>query len=255
MKAKCLIVDDELTARQGLKMLCDENAHLNVVGICKNGMEAIDEIHALQPDIVLLDIQMPGIDGFEVVASIKEPKPKFIFITAHDHYAIKAFEINAIDYLLKPFSDDRFEQAIARAIKLIKLNESQNLESLVKSRQNKTQEGSTDPDGNDFGRLVVKSYGSVHIIQKNEIRFIEAFDYYVKIHVSDRYYLIRETMKKMEQLLEDQFMRIHKSYIVNRTHIKSLIKHSSIEYEVELHTSLKLKVSRAKIAELKEWLR
>ena len=255
MKAKCLIVDDELTARQGLKMLCEENPHLNVVGICKNGMEAIDEIQALKPDLVLLDVQMPGVNGFEVAQNISEPKPKIIFITAHDQFAIKAFEINAIDYLLKPFSDERFDQAIQKAIELIQLNQSQNLERLIKSTENKSQEGSANQDNNDSERLVIKSDGSVHIIQKAEIRFIEAFDYYVKVHVGDRFYLIRETMKKMEQFLDDRFMRIHKSSIVNRTHVKSMIKHSSTEYEVVLHASEKLKVSRSKIAELKEWLR
>ncbi|MFY0686033.1 MAG: response regulator transcription factor [Cyclobacteriaceae bacterium] len=254
MKAKCLIVDDELTAREGLKMLCDENPQLNVVGICKNGMEAIDEIHALKPDLVLLDVQMPGVNGFEVVANIPEPKPKIIFITAHDQFAIRAFEINAIDYLLKPFSDERFEQAIHKAIELIKLNKSQNLERLIKSTESNALEGSANQDSNDSERLVIKSDGSVHIIQKAEIKFIEAFDYYVKIHVGNRFYLIRETMKKMERLLDDRFMRIHKSSIVNRSHIKSINKHSSTECEVVLTTSEKLKVSRSKIAELKGWL-
>ncbi len=253
MNAKCLIVDDELTAREGLKMLCEENPLLKVVGVCKNGMEAIDEIRALKPDLVLLDVQMPGINGFEVVANIPEPKPKIIFITAHDQFAIKAFEINAIDYLLKPFSDERFEQAIDKAIELIKLNQSQNFERLIKSTDGSRQD-LANLDSNDSERLVIKSDGSVHIIQKMEIRFIEAFDYYVKIHVRNRFYLIRETMKKMEAFLDDRFMRIHKSFIVNRSHIKSMVKHSSTEYEVVLSSSEKLKVSRSKITQLKEWL-
>ena len=254
MKTKCLIVDDELSARQGLKVLCDEHPHLDVVGVCKNGIEAIDEIRALKPDLVLLDVQMPGLNGFEVVSNLPEPRPIIIFITAHDQFAIRAFEVNAIDYLLKPFSDERFEHAIQKSIDLIALNKSQHMEQLIQSSNGGFSRNTASLDRNETERLVIKSDGSIHIIQKTEISFIEAFDYYVKIHVGSRYFLIRETMKKMEEYLDERFMRVHKSFIVNRAHIKSLTKQSGSDYELVLLSSDRLKVSRSKVSLLKKWL-
>lgn len=253
MKIKCLIVDDELAAREGLKALCEEHEDLSVVGVCKNGIEAIDEIRALRPELVLLDVQMPGVDGFEVVASIPKPIPKIIFITAHDQFAIKAFEVNAVDYLLKPFSDERFEQAIHRALEQIRLNKTQNTQELLSSaRKADTPDTLRASEGN---RLVLKVDGSIHLIDKATISHVEAFDYYVKIHVSGRFFLIRETMKNMERsLTDDRFKRIHKSFIVNRLFVKTMHRIQPTEYELILNSTEHLKVSRSKINEVKDWL-
>ena len=253
MKIKCLIVDDEKSARDGLHLLCSENAQLDVVGICKNGVEAINEINALKPQLVLLDVQMPGVNGFEVIASIPEPKPKIIFITAHDQFAIKAFEVNAIDYLLKPFSDERFEQAIHKAIQQINLNQQQTLDGLINRNLTASDNGLKI---NEEDRLVLKVDGAIKIISKSEIRFIEAYDYYIKIHVKDQFFMIRESLKNMESSLGHlkDFMRIHKSYIVNKHYISQLVKISPAEHELILTTNDQIKVSRSKLSEVKDWL-
>ena len=249
MKIKCLIVDDELTARQGLSLLCEEHDSLDVIGTCKNGMEAIEEIKALKPDLVLLDVQMPKVNGFEVLASIDDPKPQVIFITAFDEFAIKTFEVNALDYLLKPFSDSRFEQAIERAIERIKSNLPQKLPSSFSSN---SQDHKMESDDD---RLAVKIDGAIHILNRSQISHVEAFDYYVKIHLREMFFLLRETMKTMETKLDsDQFKRVHKSFIVNKSHVKALENPSKNEHELVLQTGLRIRVSRSKFTEVKKWL-
>ena len=254
MKITCLIVDDEQSAREGLRALCEDYKEIEVIGICKNGIEAINEIQALKPDLVLLDIQMPKINGFEVLASIPEPRPEVIFITAHDEFAVKAFEVHAIDYLLKPFSDERFLQAVIRAITHIRTSHHSDINDLIQIHRN-SPERSPDLRDSDEQRLVIKADGAIHMIQKKDICHVEAFDYYVKIHVSNRFYLIRETMKSLEDRLESgRFMRIHKSYIVNRSYIRSLKRLSNGEHVILLTTNQTLRVSRSKLNEVKKWL-
>lgn len=253
MKIKCLIADDEKTARQGLELLCNEYPELEIVGSSKDGVEAIDDINAYVPDLLLLDIQMPKVNGFEVLQSIPLPHPQVIFITAHDEFAIKAFEVNAVDYLLKPFSDQRFDKAIRRAIAFINANKKQNLVSLVQSVDKKRD--SPDLRHTDNNRLVIKSDGRIQVVSKTNIVQVEAFDYYVKIHVSSRFHLIRETMKNMEELLnETNFMRIHKSHIVNKNFIKEFKKLPGSDYLVLTTNDQKIKVSRTKVTEIKKWL-
>lgn len=246
MKISCLIVDDEHSAREGLRILLEDYPAIEVVGVCKNGMEAIDEIQALRPDLVLLDIQMPQINGFEVLASISKPRPQIIFITAHDEFAVRAFDINALDYLLKPFTDERFDQAIQKALTNIRLAKTQNLDKL-------SAIGS--PVSPNEPRLTIKVDGVIHRVPFSEICYIEAFDYYVKVHLSAHCHLVRDTMKNMEsELKTDQFLRIHKSYIANLNYVSALHKTNSSEYELELRNGDKLKVSRSKISQIKQWL-
>lgn len=253
MKIKCLIVDDEKSARDGLQILCSEHPELEIVGVCKNGIEAIDEIQALNPQLVLLDVQMPGVNGFEVLASISSPRPKVIFITAHDQFAIKAFEVNAIDYLLKPFSDERFDQAIKKAIDQIKLQQKQDLNPIINdpsiSGQNKLK-------SNEDSRLILKVDGAIHLVPKSKIRLIEAYDYYIKIHVETHYYMLRDSMKNMEASLakNDEFKRVHKSYIVNKAYISRIEKLSATEHGIVLTNGEQIKVSRPKTNEIKEWI-
>ena len=195
MKISTLIVDDEKASREGLELLCSDYPELKIIGVCKDGIEAIDSIRSFRPQLVLLDIQMPRVDGFEVLASLPPPLPQIIFITAHDQYAIKAFEINAVDYILKPFSDDRFKQAIQRAANRIAVKEKQNLDAILKSK--KAPNSQPDLRASDDERLVLKSNGSIHMLNKSDIVRVEAFDYYVKIHLLDQFFLIRETMKNI----------------------------------------------------------
>ena len=253
MKVTCLIIDDELTARQGLEVLCAEYDQLKVVGSCKNGIEAIDEINSHRPDLILLDIQMPKVNGFEVLTSIAPPLPEVIFITAHDEFAIKAFEVNAIDYILKPFSDDRFDKAIRRALERISSKDQMPLDAFIKSQKLQKNDAPEIRDSDEY-RLVFKANGGIHIVKKAEITLVEAYDYYVKIHTSDQVYLLRETMKNMEMRLESlDFSRTHKSYIVNKNFVKSFNSKSG-EHELLLTNNQFAKVSRAKVSQVKEWL-
>jgi len=250
MKAKitCIIVDDEETARRGLAALVSELGDIDLIGVCSNGVEAVDSIQALRPQLVFLDVQMPEISGFEVLSSLKKPWPQVIFTTAHDQFAIKAFDINAVDYLLKPFSDERFEEAVRRAKRKIEESkESAAVRDLIKNGGGHLREGSSlVPESlNQKNRLVIKSDGSIHLIDFFSVRYIEAFDYYIKIHVESRFYLLRESMKAIaEKLPAESFVRIHKSFIVNMACVTSLHKLDNSEYEVELKGGEKLKVSR-----------
>lgn len=253
MTYSCLIVDDELTARQGLVSLCDENSQLEVIGTCKNGVEAIDRIRTYKPDLILLDVQMPKIDGFEVLTSIPKPWPQVIFITAYDEYAIKAFEINAVDYILKPFSDERFQMAIKRAIEKISSQKKSDFSGFITKQAGNVS--SRDLRDSDEERLIIKSDGNIQLLLKKEIMYVEAFDYYVKIHVEDRFYLIRESMKMMESKLEtSHFLRVHKSFIVNREYVQTFARQSNGEYQITLTNDFEVKVSRTKVKEVKEWL-
>lgn len=249
MKVSCVIVDDEEMARRGLKVMLDGRQDVHLLKSCKDGIEAIASIEALKPDLVLLDVQMPGINGFEVLASIQAPRPQVVFITAHDQYAIRAFEVNAVDYLLKPFSDERFHNAIDKAIVLLRSKElmkSNKLENLI----DKTKESLKGPtklisESNDSSRLIIKADGNVNIVSLDDISHVEAYDYYIKVHVNGRFFLVRETMKKMfERLPDNTFIRIHKSYIVNTRMIKQYGKSNDGAYQVILATGCTLKVSR-----------
>ena len=246
-KIKTIIVDDEELARQGLVMMLAQVPEVEVINTCNNGLEAIDVISDLIPDLVFLDIQMPGVNGFEVIASIAKPRPQIIFTTAHDEYALKAFEVNAIDYLLKPFTDERFQVALSKAIERIKLNRSQEkMDDLVESTVTVNSGNTKIITGLETeDSIVFKSEGKVFKVAYSAISHIEAFDYYIKIHVSGNFYLIRESMKKMEERLpNDLFVRIHKSYIVNVRVITQFGKSDEGGHEVKLVTGQKLKVSR-----------
>ncbi len=254
MKITCLLVDDEQIALDGLKFMCLKYSQLEVVGTCRNGVEAIDSITKLQPDLILLDIQMPKVNGIEVLTSLEEPLPNVIFITAYDEFAIKAFELNAIDYLLKPFTDERFDQAIHKAIEKVTAKASVDFGPLIRTHDRPTGNG-PEIRHQDEQRLVIKIDGKVHFIPKTEVICFEAYDYYVKIHTSDRFYLVRETMKHLEnQLTSEQFMRTHKSFIVNKQYVKALTKLSAGNYALELSKDHQAKISRSKLSEVRSWV-
>lgn len=250
MKIRCIIVDDEELARRGLQELLSGNKHIELIKSCADGMQAIESINALKPNLVLLDVQMPGINGFEVVGSIKDPKPIVIFITAHDEFAIKAFEVNAVDYLLKPFSDERFDQALAKAIKAVHNQEKEQIAAVdqlvVQTKESLKGTTKLIPGLSDDQSLVFRSDGQIHKIAFEEIAFFEAFDYYVKIHVGEVFFLIRKSLKKLvERIPETVFLRVHKSFIVNRNMIKQFGKSVDGHFEVTLLDNRKIKVSRS----------
>lgn len=257
-RIRAIIVDDEKEAREGVRRLLSQDTEMEVVALCKNGVEAIQEIQTMQPDLVFLDIQMPLVNGLEVVNSLElKTLPAIIFVTAYDQYTLKAFEVHALDYLLKPFTDERFFAALAFAklhIRNKKWQEAQQkMEKLLAYHQQHSgsspvnaiikEQQPTEKISNN--RLVVKADGKVHLLPFSQIIWIEAYDYYIKIHVKEKFFLVRESLKKMETYLpDDVFIRIHKSSIVNTRHILELSTHTNGEYEVTLMSGVHLKVSR-----------
>lgn len=254
-KIKTIIVDDELEAREGIKLLLENDAEIDLLGTCKNGIEAIDMINDHEIDLVFLDIQMPVIDGFEVVKSIpKDRLPHIVFVTAYDQFALKAFDVHAVDYILKPFTNARFTEGLARAKQLITGQKTQQEQEKLKSivdqlalRSNaQDQLIITSDPGDDQSRLIVKEKGQVNFILLKNIMWLEAFDYYVKVHVRDQFHLIRESMKKLElRLPSSQFLRIHKSSIINREYIHRIETTPNSEYRIILTDKTVLKVSRS----------
>ena len=253
-RIRILIADDESEAREGIKVLLARDLEVELVDVCKNGLEAIAAVQRQQPDIILLDIQMPEINGFEVLNSLPADKrPAVIFITAYDQYALRAFEVHAVDYLLKPFTDARFFEALNRSKTLIRQHTPQSharqIQQLLDAQQasRDTQPGTliSQRPAALTDRLIIKAEGRIHFLPLDDILWIGAFDYYVKIHRADGFFMVRETMKNMEnQLPADLFMRIHKSSIVNLRFIRDLAPYFHGEYLVNLTNGQQLKLSK-----------
>jgi two-component system, LytTR family, response regulator len=221
-KFRVILTDDEPAARDGLTALLALDHSIEILQVCSNGLEAIQAIDEHKPDILLLDIQMPGINGFEVINTIKDPIPQIIFITAYDKYAIQAFENSALDYLLKPFTDERFFKSLERAKEIVRNKESAKKMEVMRNILASTTIDSQDKlidssnSGGASNKLIVKTGGKVLFIPWNDITYIEADDYVIRVSHSDKLAVIRESMKNMEQLLPStNFIRTHKSFIIN----------------------------------------
>ena len=239
---KVLVVDDELLGRKRIRSLLSDHVDINIVGECVNGREAVEAIQNLKPDLVFLDIQMPRINGFEVVEIIgTENMPAVIFVTAYNEYAIRAFEINAVDYLLKPFDEERFEKAVDRAKREIKTQESpteirENLRELLKEVKN---------EPSYLKRIPVKSARGTTFVPTEEIDWISASGHYLELHIGNETHLIREKLSVIETKLDPQiFMRIHRSTIVNLDRIKSLHPMFNGDQLVILKNGRELNLSR-----------
>ena len=244
-KIKTLIVDDEPHARATLRLLLQAAPDIELVGECKDGFAAIKAIKKTKPDLIFLDVQMPEMNGFEMLNKLNPHEfPCVVFVTAYDRYALKAFEINALDYLLKPFDDDRFETTLQRAKSQIKEKEVNNLSG----RLNAMLENYENEQGLQqkyLNRLSIKSGGRIFFINVLEIDWIEAADQYVQLHVGNKTHLLRESMSKLEKNLDpEKFCRIHRSTIVNIENIKDLEPISTGDYNVTLKDNTKLKLSR-----------
>src|SRR6187455_394747 len=206
MSSKVIIIDDEPLARSIVIEYIQHFPDLVVSQVCSNGFEGLKAIQQYKPDLIILDIQMPKINGFEMLELI-ENRPAVIFTTAFDEYAIKAFEAHAIDYLLKPFNQERFDKALA------KWNE-QKPASSEKATQELLETASQSPAQSQ--RIVIKDGSKIKIIPVHDVQYLEAADDYVKIHTKDGYFLKNKTMNHFEQVLDKQhFVRSHRSYIVN----------------------------------------
>ena len=240
-KIRTLIVDDEPLARERLTGLLSAEADIEVVGQCRDGEEAVKGIMEHSPDLVFLDVQMPAMNGFEVIEAVgSERMPLVIFVTAYDQHALKAFQVRALDYVLKPFDRDRFQEALQRARTYIQRDETgdigRRLLALVKDLRR--DQPKTD-------RLVVKSGGRLFFLRTDEIDWIEAAGNYVRLHVGPVSHLLRETMNAIEGRLDpEKFFRIHRSRIVNMERIQEMQPWLNGEYAVLLRTGTRLTLSR-----------
>ncbi len=244
-----LVVDDEPPAQRRLTDLLNDRDDANVVQVCSNGRSAIEAIRSHTPDLVFLDVQMPDCTGIEVVNEIgAEHMPVVIFVTAYDQHALKAFELAALDYLLKPFEDERFHNAFDRAAEHVKMRSAEQLEHQLE-RLLSTVRPDLKGDDNDFlRRIPVRTRNEVRIVSVSEVTHFSADGPYVRIHLrNEDTYLIRERMKVLEDQLDpEQFCRIHRSTIVNLDDVEAVLPNHDDRYMVRLENGQRLRVSRSR---------
>jgi two-component system LytT family response regulator len=246
-KIRAIIVDDEKPARRRLRELLEKRSDIGVVAECSNGAEAVRQIRALQPDLLLLDVQMPGLDGFGVVEEIGAAQmPATIFVTAYDQYALKAFEVSALDYLLKPFSDERFENSLARVLSFVSGRRREDLSHQILSLLGQIRPKQPQNAGATLDCLMIKDGGRVLFLRVEEIDWIEAAGVYVQVHTAGKTWLHRISLSELEAKLDARrFIRIHRSTIVNLSRIKELRPHSHGDFLVALRDGAELKLSRS----------
>ncbi len=239
-----VIIDDEAPAREVIKNFLKDYEHITIKAECENGFEGIKAIQEFQPDIIFLDIQMPKITGFEMLELLTE-KPVIVFSTAYDQYALKAFEVSAADYLLKPYSRERFNEALNRALTLI--NDKPANEKIINGILNQQ-----DENVEYLERIVVKTGSKISIIPVRKLYWLEAQDDYVMLHSKDGDFLKQKTMKYFESHLDaKEFVRTHRSYIVRISIIKQIELFGKESYRIILTNGQSLPVSRTGHAKLK----
>jgi two-component system LytT family response regulator len=260
-----MIIDDEVLARENVIALLRDDPEIRVVAQCSNGAQAVTAIKQHQPELLFLDVQMPGMTGFEVLTKLPEAAlPQVVFVTAYDHFALQAFEVQAVDYLLKPFNRVRFAAALARAKAAVRLQDRQDfsrrlddvmsvLHQLRTAPEPETLPVARPPEGD--GRLFIRCDGEIHVMAPEDIFWIESDGDYVRLHAADKSRFVRMSLLKiMEKLPPAHFVRIHRSTIVNLRHMRKASTALYGEYTVELTNGTKHKVSRTFVHELKAHL-
>jgi two-component system LytT family response regulator len=244
-RLKTIIIEDEELARSLLKSYLSEIDEIEIIAECQNGFEGVKMINDLKPDLIFLDIQMPKITGFEMLELV-DHKPEIIFTTAYDQYALKAFEIHAADYLLKPFSKERLLEAVNKVVDRI------NREGVTGEIVDRVCEYTP---GAYLDRIVVKDRHKIHIAPVDQVRYIESMDDYVMVYTKDGRFMKQKTMHYFEEALDPKnFVRIHRSYIVRVDQIAEIQQYEKESYIVILHDKTKLKVSKTGYKRLKETL-
>jgi two-component system LytT family response regulator len=268
---RVLVVDDERLARVRLEDLLRREPGVEIVGSARNGALAVDAIRTLRPDLVFLDVQMPVMSGLDVIRSVgAEAMPATIFVTAYDEYALHAFDVAAIDYLVKPFGDERFEQAFARArrriaLEGIALHRAQLLSALDRLEPDASASRGAGappaPASSDASparyleRIAVEMRGKIRAVPVGDVDFITASGSYAELHVGDRRYVIRERMQVLEERLDPtRFMRVHRSAIVRLDLVELLHRSPGGDYQVQLRGGMRLPVSRSRHEALERWL-
>ncbi|MBT7951937.1 MAG: response regulator [Gammaproteobacteria bacterium] len=257
-KIDTLIVDDEALARRGLKLRLDRHEDINVVGQCTNGREALAAIPELNPDLVFLDIQMPGMDGFDVIRQLQgDDMPMVVFATAFDQYAIKAFDVHAIDYILKPLEDDHLSRALQRVRdQLAQKNDASDKQRLLEvisditgkapAEMEKLLEDGISPAKQYPEKIAIKDAGEITLVPLTDIEWVDAAGDYMCIHASGQIHIMRTTMKQLESQLDPAlFQRIHRSTLVNLNRVDKISSHINGEYNLILKGGARLKMSRS----------
>lgn len=253
---RVVVVDDEQPARAILAKLLAADPEIELAAECRSGEEAVAAIRDLAPDLVFLDVQMPGLDGFGVLAELApEELPAVVFVTAYDHYAVQAFEVHALDYLLKPFDDERFAEALGRAKRTIRRNQ---VEALSRRLVGLLEEGAADRGGRQeryLERLMIRSGGRVVFVRAEEIDWIEAQDYYVRVHAGKKRHLLRETLAALEEKLDpERFVRVHRSAIVNLDRVREMQPAFKGNWVLLLEDGTRLRIARQRRADLERRL-
>lgn len=257
-KIRAMIADDEPLAREGVRMLLDPDPEIELVGEAATGAEALEMLRRERPDLLFLDVEMPEMNGFEVLSGLdRDALPVVVFISAYDAYAMRAFEVHALDYLQKPYEDDRFYQALGRAKEYLRLSELSGLssrlidllesygDSLERAEDGSPLAAEAAEQRGPLRRIAIKSAGRVLYIDVDEIDWIEAADYYVQLHTGATSHLHRQTMGSLEQQLDGAiFCRIHRSAIVNLRRVRELCHSGRREVFVVLDSGLELRVAR-----------
>lgn len=254
-KLRALIVDDERLARRGLGLRLQNLPQVEVIAECANGHEALKAISTHSPDLVFLDIQMPGMDGFDMICRLQaDEMPMIIFVTAFDHYAIEAFGVHAVDYVLKPIDDDRLLQAVERATArhaqqdplVSKQQLVEMMQGMGGTRAASHLVENSDTSGGWARRLTIKDGGEFQFVRVADIRWIDAAGDYMCIHTANKTHIMRTTMKQLEATLDpDIFIRVHRSSIVNINYINGAQVYPNGEYLLTLEGDAQLKVSRS----------
>jgi len=244
---RVVIVDDERLAREKVRSMLAAHPNVEVVAECSDGLEAANEIRRLRPDLVFLDIQMPGSDGFDVLRRLKTTKlPAIVFVTAHDEYAIRAFEIEAIDYLLKPFDRRRFNESLRRARKRLESPAPENdMPERLLAAVKQIEQLASEPRDGQWNRFVVKVRDRMIFVPASEIDWVESEGKYVRLHCGTAKHLVREAISEVESRLDArEFARIHRRIIVNLRKVTEMYRGFGGDYIVALTSGEKLTVSR-----------
>lgn len=262
-----VIVDDEPLARDLLRATLEEYPGLAIVAECKNGREAVEAVNKYRPDMMLLDIQMPGLNGFDVIKALKpENMPHVVFVTAFDEFAIDAFDANAIDYVLKPISDERLGRAVQRVIEQMHTSPRPRpvLYSAIgsvaervreKQKQKQKDEAPPAPTERDSRKLSIKDGDTVNIVEESDIDWVDAAGDYMCIHVKGVTHVMRSTLQDLHKRLDqERFKRVHRSTIVNVDRIQRVQKHTKGEYFLFLDGETKIKVSRHYRSVIKDFI-
>ncbi len=242
-RIRILIVDDEPLARQGIRSHLENDPDVEILGEAGDGVEALERIRTDRPELVLLDVQMPEMNGFEVLDALTpEEMPFVVFVTAYDQYALNAFQVHALDYLLKPYEDERLQEALDRAKSQLR----QKNGSRASTKRLVEMLDSTKSDRGCVGRIMVRSGGRITFVRVDDVDWIEAQGDYICLHTQGKRHLVREKISEMEtQLSPDHFLRIHRSTMINVARIKEMQPLFHGEYAVVLQDGTRLTMSRS----------